>query len=385
MESNLKTQYPLSPKKFWKKLIEKAIVLFFLALVITVPGLPLLQAIFQPSYSLGAVITNGVISVIVLFFIITGIYAIYVTYYIKTYLYSDDGDFLTIKKGVFAPTEIHVQYMKIQDVYVDQDILDRIMGLYDVHISSATYSSGMEAHIDGVEKLAAEGLKNLLLGKIKGSTSHSHAMQQNSASDQAAAPDSRTSEPRTVHFSSPISSEVYGLSNDWWISEIVKLAIGAVATPILVSTWLYFSITDEADVTMTGWRTLFYVWLAVFILTVLYRSIYLFLWKQHYKYNFGEEYIYMKVGVLSVSEKNMGYNTIQDVKVNQSFIDRIFGVADVIIENASPGMSINFNGKQVPVGANGIVIEGLKHEDAKKIAEEMKKVILSKSTIAKGL
>ena len=59
------------------------------------------------------------------------------------------------------PAQIHVQYGKIQDVYVDQDLLDRILGIYDVHISSATYSSGIEAHIDGVDKVGAEGLKNL--------------------------------------------------------------------------------------------------------------------------------------------------------------------------------------------------------------------------------
>lgn len=383
MDSNLRAQYPLSPRKFWKKIIEKSILFFILALAVTVPSLLLLQAAFQISYSLGAVIAIGVVLGVILFLVITGIYAIYVSYYIKTYHYSDDGDFLTIKKGVFAPTEIHVQYMKMQDVYVDQDILDRIMGLYDVHISSATYSSGMEAHIDGVEKAAAEGLKNLFLGKIKRST-HPSSISEDAGQIQTQASGS-SDQSRTVHFSSPISNETYGLSSDWWVSEIVKLALGAVTTPILVSFWFYFAITEEAAMTSGGWRSVFYIWLAVFVLFVLYRSIYLFLWKHHYKYNFGDEYIYMKIGVLSISEKNMGYNTIQDVKVNQSFIDRIFGVADLVIENASPGMPMNIGNRKVPVGANGIVIEGLSLVDAKKIAEEMKKVILNKATNSKGL
>jgi len=50
---------------------------------------------------------------------------------------------------------------------VDQDLLDRIFGLYDVHLSSATISSGMEAHIDGLEKQAAEGLRNILLQTVQ--------------------------------------------------------------------------------------------------------------------------------------------------------------------------------------------------------------------------
>lgn len=48
-------------------------------------------------------------------------------------------------------------------MYVDQDIWDRIFGIYDVHLSSATISSGMEAHIDGLEKPAADGIRAVLL------------------------------------------------------------------------------------------------------------------------------------------------------------------------------------------------------------------------------
>lgn len=62
---------------------------------------------------------------------------------------------------------IRFQHERIQDVYVDQDLLDRIFGLYDVHLSSATVSSGMEAHIDGVEKQAAEDLRNILLQTVQ--------------------------------------------------------------------------------------------------------------------------------------------------------------------------------------------------------------------------
>jgi len=42
-------------------------------------------------------------------------------------------------------------------------LYDRIFGLFDVHLSSATISSGMEAHIDGLEKPAADGIRAALL------------------------------------------------------------------------------------------------------------------------------------------------------------------------------------------------------------------------------
>lgn len=76
-------------------------------------------------------------------------------------------DYLVIKKGPITPKEITIPWERIQDVYVDQDIFDRIFGLYDVHLSTATFTSGMQAHIDGVEKEAADGLREELLEKIK--------------------------------------------------------------------------------------------------------------------------------------------------------------------------------------------------------------------------
>jgi len=56
---------------------------------------------------------------------------------------------------------------KVSKIWGTCHILDRIFGLYDVHLSSATVSSGMEAHIDGVEKQAAEGLRGILLETVK--------------------------------------------------------------------------------------------------------------------------------------------------------------------------------------------------------------------------
>lgn len=100
----------------------------------------------------------------------------YQRWYFAVYFYDLTPDFIQIKKGPITPREITIPYERIQDVYVDQDLLDRIFGLYDVHLSSATVSSGMEAHIDGVEKQAAEGLRAILLETIKQRISKNRAV-----------------------------------------------------------------------------------------------------------------------------------------------------------------------------------------------------------------
>ena len=91
---------------------------------------------------------------------------LYQKWYFSVYYYDLGKDYIVIKKGPITPQEITIPYERVQDVYVDQDLLDRLFGLYDVHLSSATISSGMEAHIDGVEKNAADGLKAMLLATV---------------------------------------------------------------------------------------------------------------------------------------------------------------------------------------------------------------------------
>ena len=92
---------------------------------------------------------------------------LYQKWYFAVYFYDLTPDFIQIKKGPITPKEITIPYERIQDIYVDQDILDRLFGLYDVHLSSATVTSGIEAHIDGLEKKEADGLKTVLLDTVK--------------------------------------------------------------------------------------------------------------------------------------------------------------------------------------------------------------------------
>ena len=151
--SKTKGQFPLSPKKPLKKTLGPAIILFILIII------PAIVVLFF--------IPLATIILITLYLAIITLIYIYQKWYMIVYFYDLTPSFIVIKKGVFTPKEISIPYERVQDIYVDQDILDRIFGLYDVHISSATITSGIEAHIDGVEKTAADGLKNQLLKTVQ--------------------------------------------------------------------------------------------------------------------------------------------------------------------------------------------------------------------------
>lgn len=163
--SNARTNFPLSPKKILKKTIAKALVLPWAFLILAGMLYPLILIIDKSTGINGILI----VSLTLLFlYIATIVFSyIYESWYFQTYYYELTENFILIKKGVLATKEITIPYERIQDVYVDQDILDRMFGLFDVHLSSATISSSWLAHIDGVETLAATGLKEALLQKLQ--------------------------------------------------------------------------------------------------------------------------------------------------------------------------------------------------------------------------
>jgi putative membrane protein len=164
--SKTREQFPLSSKKPLKKTTSFIITIFalfvLLAVILGISTIGIEKFFNLPRNLVGPVLIYGSLFLILLCFLIYK----YQVWYFQTYFYELTDDFVIIRKGVFTPKEITIPYERIQDVYVDQDILDRIFGLYDVHISSATISSGIEAHIDGVEKEAAEGLRNVILKRL---------------------------------------------------------------------------------------------------------------------------------------------------------------------------------------------------------------------------
>jgi putative membrane protein len=161
--SKTREQFPLSTKKVLKKTLATTLILIvlFAAWIVLAVVIGISSSEYAASIGL---ITFGAFILIVL--IMLAIY-LYQKWYFAVYFYDLTDDFIVIKKGPITPSEITIPYERVQDVYVDQDLLDRFFGLYDVHLSSATISSGMAAHIDGVEKTAADGLRGVLLQTVQ--------------------------------------------------------------------------------------------------------------------------------------------------------------------------------------------------------------------------
>lgn len=160
--SKTREKFPLSTKKVLKKTVTGTLIWsIILGIIYIIIFLALLSS--KDAQGLLSLISIVFVTIIALIVLLTYLYQ---RWYYSVYFYDLTDDFIIIKKDPITPREITIPYARVQDVYVDQDLLDRIFGLYDVHLSSATISSGMEAHIDGVEKPAADGLKTLLLQTV---------------------------------------------------------------------------------------------------------------------------------------------------------------------------------------------------------------------------
>lgn len=90
----------------------------------------------------------------------------YSFFYFLTYFYDIDEKNVVIRKGVIARTEVTLPFSKVTDVFVDQDVLDFVFGLCDLHISTPTVESGAFAHIDGLDRKSAAAIRALVLEKI---------------------------------------------------------------------------------------------------------------------------------------------------------------------------------------------------------------------------
>jgi membrane protein YdbS with pleckstrin-like domain len=164
-------QIRLSRKKVIKKTFKANVILSGIAVLMLIVYFMSPSIMSQTLLFIG--VSNEAIVLFILFaliFIVISINIFYNYLYYKTYYYNIKEDLLVIRKGLFLPDEISIPYNRIQDIYVDRDTLDLILGLYDVHVSSATTESGKDAHIDGVTYANAVKLKEMILEKVKASS-----------------------------------------------------------------------------------------------------------------------------------------------------------------------------------------------------------------------
>lgn len=157
-------QIPLSGKKVMKKTISGLIGL----LIVVGIGIAILWILASRNEIMPMEIFNkimiwtGIVGAILTIWTV-----IYQKMYYDRYFYDWSKDTLTIKKGVIGRQQIFLRFDRIQNVFRDQDILDRIFDIYDVHVSTVGDSSVNMCHIDGLTKDNSDRMLAVLMRQVK--------------------------------------------------------------------------------------------------------------------------------------------------------------------------------------------------------------------------
>ncbi|MFH1564770.1 MAG: PH domain-containing protein [bacterium] len=346
------TNLPLDRKKIIKKTLEKFPV-FLLFLILG--GIMVVFGFLLPELKLWWLTTIGIalpiISIICVY--------IYQVYYYKLYFYDFKDDGAQIRKGVISRSTGHVRYERIQNIYIDQDIMDRIFGLFDVHYETAGETSGIYSHVDGLNKENAEKLVEFLNSKLYGGNKqvNQNTSGLNNNSDTSKATATGEVIDRNIV---PVLKRI-----------IIKNTITTTLFSVFIVFWIFGGIFGEEDINISG-GTVAIIFLGVIVLAFIGSYIYQKIWFKNFHFQFSDNSGIIKSQVIALSSSYVYYDRIQNVNVTQGIIERLFGLFSVTIETAAE----SGNKKK----RAGLRVPGLSNTGA----EKLKDFLLAKVDIYKN-
>jgi len=353
------TNLPLEPRKVIKKsigtiigyLVSGAIIIGGLS--VTKTGVDISDAFVNQIFSWAQLIVVGLVILIPLCNVI------YQYLYYKFYYYNFSDEVGEIRKGVVAQATGHVYYNRIQNIYVDQDIWDRVFRLYDVHYETAGDSSSFYSHVDGLNKENSGKLLQFLLEKAKNTPGH----QQNSNNPAPVPVNPVTMSTPTPSVNSASASDIskatMPISPKYASIMAAVITFSIIFLSIFISGGTFFIIIFENPVVGIS------IFLISSLLIYFFTNLYTKAWVKNYDFVFDNEKGTISSGVFSRKTTIIYYNRIQNINLSQGIVDRLFDMNNVSIETAAAG-EINAKGikaKQAPS------VVGISSSDAQKLKD----------------
>lgn len=277
-------KYPLRREKILKKTISWVIIPLFLGIIAVVVSL------FASSLFI------IVISLFLVFMaVISAIAYWYENEYFRKYFYDLTEEGIVTQKGVFSTHVAIVPPNKVQDIYLDQDLLDRIFGLWDLHVSSATETSGAEAHIDGIGFESANGLRQTLMSAL---------LPESAKKEDFALGGKLIKELRPSG------------------AGLIRLLITNVFSVLILFIFLWG------------------LW-PIFIILVPVGLVLAYLDFTVLRYEIREEGVFLRRGFITRSENIFLYKNIQDVIETADMFDRILGIKSLSIKTMTGSSAIS--------------------------------------------
>ncbi len=361
--SQFQIENPLSQKIILKKIICKAPFLilgsFFISFAIFVT---VIFIAYMNEFQLlgGWAMILFPLSLLILPLFSLFIYYLYIRKYLSLYFYDISNDYMTIQKGVFTSHQVHISFDKVVDIYINQDLIDKLFGIYDIHLMASPFSSLEDAHVDGVSKETAEKIKVRLLDRV-------YKHNQINVSEASA-----TEIPTT-----DISSTNFLVSALW----MVKCLLTAIVFNII---WVFFAwvgifwpeqinkptLTEALDLHL---QMKPFLWL-VYILSILLFLIYSSIIKKNTSFQTIGNYLGVtKSSLFSTTEKHIAFSKIQKMSIQQGIFDRLLGIADIVLQITEGETPFQEKKDALP---NRVILFGLSLRDATKLSEKLKKELV---------
>src|SRR3989344_6560852 len=160
-----------------------------------------------------------------------------------------------------------------------------------------------------------------------------------------------------------ITEKNYPIEAKWIFKSILRSILSALIFSLL----FFFGLNDSRSK----------LYLIIFIGFVPIDLIYFALRRVTFHYSIDDKFLLLKQGILSKQQRHIPYGVVQNIYVKQDFLDRIFGLTSLTLENASANQTKGQQAEQpgtVGFSGNKVIIPGLTKENA----ETLKNIILQK-------
>ncbi len=341
---------PMERKKIIKKTLE-SFPLFILFFIIggTLVGFSFLLPELK-SWWLSAIgIALAILPIVAMY--------IYQTYYYKLYFYNFEDASAQIRKGVISRNTGHVRYERIQNIYVDQDILDRIFGLFDVHYETAGETSGLYSHVDGLNKENSNKLVAFLNDKLKSDDK----MRVVKTPNISIVSDDVVNYGEVINrANTPVSHKIIAIN--------MLVIVPSMLLGVLMALLNIYNTLGDSNIFYISMMLI----MTLLLLTILGLYFAYAIGYKNFYFEFSDKSGLIRTKIIAQNNSYIYYDRIQNINVTQGVLERIFGLFSVTIETAAESSAKDKRG--------GLRIPGLSKIDAEKI----KNFLLAKVDIFKN-
>lgn len=184
-----------------------------------------------------------------------------------------------------------------------------------------------------------------------------------------------------------ITEKDYPIKKMWLVKPlfpIIMVIIGYllyfILVPFLERSYIELGgALDVAEQTAYQTKMTFYLIIAAIIIPLYF--IFIIFRRKMFHYSVEDNFLFLEQGILKKQQRHIPYGVIQNLFIKQDLFDRIFGIASLVIENASQGAGVlarkERQKKRIEMlgfSGNEVSIPGLANQDA----EKLKQIILQK-------